>query len=175
MNAIDRRKLLLGAAALAAPHPALAREEPLTVWWKDLVPTEDDESQYFATLREFNLLQLGEKISPWAIQPPAAMVTKYDDKTLRIPGFIVPLAFDGLNVTEGLLVPYVGACIHVPPPPANQIVYIRLQDAKDEASLWDPVWATGRFKMAAVETELAEVGYIMSDATLEPFEYGASE
>ena len=82
----------------------------------------------------------------------------------------MPLSLEGTGVTEGLLVPYVGACIHVPPPPANQIVFIRLKEAKDEAALWDPVWATGLFTTQAVETELADVGYLMAEATLTPYE-----
>ena len=167
MALMTRRRLLLAASAL--PFAARAEDGPITVWWKDLIPAEGQESDFFSTLREMGLLQLGQKVSPWAVQPPAAMVRDYDEKVVRIPGYIIPLAFDGLNVTEGLLVPYVGACIHVPPPPANQIVYVTLAEPKEEAALWDPVWATGVFSTKAIETELAEVGYHMELAVLEPY------
>ena len=170
-NQIDRRRLLAIAAALAAsPLAGRAAAEPITLYWEDLVPKDESLGTFYSTLKELGLLKVGDNQSPWAIQPPAAMVREYDGKVVRVPGFIVPLAFEGVNVTEGLLVPYVGACIHVPPPPANQIVYVRLSEAKDEAALWDPVWATGVFETKAVETELADVGYYMADAALEPYE-----
>lgn len=170
-TAFDRRRFIaLAAAMAAAPGFGRASDEPVTLFWEDLVPKDESLGTFYSTLRELGLLKVGENKSPWAIQPPAAMVRDYDDRIVRIPGFIIPLAFDGLNVTEGLLVPYVGACIHVPPPPANQIVYIKLEEPKDEAALWDPVWATGLFETKAVETELADVGYFMTGATLEPYE-----
>ena len=50
------------------------------------------------------------------------MTDKYNGKLVRIPGYLVPLEYDGTGVSAALLVPYVGACIHVPPPPANQMV-----------------------------------------------------
>ena len=164
-----RRLIAIAAAAVATPSAARSEEAPITLGWRDLVPEDQAGGTLYSTLSDLGLLQLGEKMSPWAIQPPAAMVRDYDDKLVRIPGFIIPLGFIGTGVVEGLLVPYVGACIHVPPPPANQIVYIQLKEAKDEAALWDPVWATGRFTTQAIETQLAEVGYFMDQATLEPY------
>lgn len=171
MTASLHRRAFVALAAAAALSPATSRaEEAITLYWEDLVPKDEELGTFYSTLKELGLLKVGENKIPWAIQPPAAMVRDYDDKMVRIPGFIVPLSLEGTGVTEGLLVPYVGACIHVPPPPANQIVFIRLKEAKDEAALWDPVWATGRFGTQAVATELADVGYMMADATLEPYE-----
>ena len=171
MNASLHRRSFIALAAAAGLAPSLARaEEPITVVWEDLVPKDEELGTFYATLKELGLLKVGDNKIPWAIQPPAAMVRDYDDKVVQIPGFIVPLSLEGTGVTEGLLVPYVGACIHVPPPPANQIVFVQLKEATDEAALWDPVWATGRFATQAVETELADVGYMMAEAVLRPYE-----
>jgi hypothetical protein len=53
-----------------------------------------------------------------------------DGTKVRIPGYIVPLeADDQGRLTEFFLVPFLGACIHVPPPPPNQIVYVKLPQA----------------------------------------------
>ena len=127
----DRRRLLrlLAAGMVASPlaaRRALASEDPITIGWEDLVPTNDELGTFYSTLKELGLLNIGRNQSMWAVQPPAAMTEKYNDKVVRIPGYIVPLGFVGSAVAEGLLVPYVGACIHVPPPPANQIVFIQL-------------------------------------------------
>jgi len=59
-------------------------------------------------------------------------------QTVRIPGFITPLEIDGENVVEFLLVPYVGACIHVPSPPGNQIIYVSKIKGISLDKMWDP-------------------------------------
>ena len=79
---------------------------------------------------------------------------------IRVPGYVLPLAFDGRKVTEFLLVPTVGACIHTPAPPPNQIVHVTYPDGFELEGLFEAVWVEGR--MEGVQSEL-EVGY--SDGT----------
>ena len=69
---------------------------------------------------------------------------KLNGETVKIPGFIVPLDHIGFGVTEFMLVPFVGACIHVPPPPPNQLVYVTTEEPWDAMTLWEPVWVTGK-------------------------------
>lgn len=171
MSHLNRRAIIAGLALAAAqPLRAFAGDQPpaQTVLWGDLVPKTENEGTFLDTLRELNLIQQGETL-PWRKQPPAAMVSDFNERMVRIPGYVVPLTLDGQGVTEGLLVPYVGACIHVPPPPANQIVFLRFQEPTPQDGLWDPVWATGRFNTAAVETDLAEAGYVMTETATEPY------
>jgi uncharacterized protein len=78
---------------------------------------------------------------------------------VHIGGYVVPLDFDATRVKEFLLVPYVGACIHVPPPPANQIIYVKAEQGFDVRGSFDPVWVTGALKVIPVLTGLAETGY----------------
>lgn len=66
-----------------------------------------------------------------------------DGRVIRIPGYLLPLEFDGTGVREFLLVPYVGACIHAPPPPPNQIVHVSLASNFTTDELYTPVWVTG--------------------------------
>ena len=72
-------------------------------------------------------------------------------KTVRLPGYVLPLEFKDKKVVEFLLVPTVGACIHTPPPPANQIVHIVYPDGIEVNGLFTPVWITGT--MAAERSE----------------------
>lgn len=77
-----------------------------------------------------------------------------------IAGFVTPMGFEGSKITEFLLVPFVGACIHVPPPPANQIVYVVGFGAyRADGGLLYPVWVTGTLRAQPLETGLADVGY----------------
>ena len=91
-----------------------------------------------------------------------------DGKRVHIGGYIVPLDFDATRVTEFLLVPFVGACIHVPPPPANQIVYVKIEQGFDVQGTFDPVWVTGTLKVTPTFTGLAEAGYSLEAEKVEP-------
>jgi hypothetical protein len=105
-----------------------------------------------------------------ALQPRGGTLRDdLDGTVVRIPGFVTPLAFEGSRVSQFLLVPYVGACIHVPPPPANQIVFVAgFSGYKPEGMLY-PVWVTGRLSAVPLETELASVGYQIKDAWIERY------
>ena len=74
----------------------------------------------------------------------APVVTALDGAQIRLPGFAVPLETDGEIATRFLLVPYVGACIHVPPPPLNQTVLVEAPKGARIRHVFDPVWVTGR-------------------------------
>lgn len=103
---------------------------------------------------------------------PMGVVEELNGALVKIPGFVVPLevSTEG-KVSEFLLVPYFGACIHFPPPPANQIVYITAQDPIDLESTWEPIWATGELKTEFRETGLAYAGYTMVAQATEVYEY----
>ncbi|MSO88828.1 MAG: DUF3299 domain-containing protein [Rhodospirillaceae bacterium] len=106
------------------------------------------------------------------LQPRGGSIrSDLDGKLVRIAGFVAPLAFDGGRISEFLLVPYVGACIHVPPPPANQIVYVsNFGTYKLDGGLLYPVWVTGRLVAAPLETGLADVGYRIEGARVSRYE-----
>lgn len=99
-----------------------------------------------------------KRLQPGAGDAPA-VVTELDGKRVHIGGYVVPLDFDATKVKEFLLVPYVGACIHVPPPPPNQIIYVKAEKGFDVAGSFDPVYVTGTLKAASQYTGLAETGY----------------
>lgn len=92
---------------------------------------------------------------------------------IRIPGFIAPLDYSDELITEFLLVPYFGACIHVPPPPANQTVLVTTSDEygiKPEDS-YNPVWIMGALTAEGATTNLAQAGYTIQDAIVEPYDW----
>jgi hypothetical protein len=96
---------------------------------------------------------------------------------MAIPGYALPLEHKDLGVKDLLLVPYVGACIHVPPPPANQIIYVRLEDAHILESVYEPVWITGRLSLKVSNKSLSfvdgnagiETAYTLDGFKIEPY------
>ena len=95
-----------------------------------------------------------------------------DDVDVKLPGFIVPLDVgkDGL-VSEFFLVPYFGACIHVPPPPPNQIVYVKADKGLALDSIYEAYWVTGRMKFAKKTTQLGAAAYTLAASKVEIYKY----
>ena len=84
-------------------------------------------------------------------------VAQLDGKEVRLPGYALPLEHKGTAVKEMLLVPYLGACIHTPPPPPNQMVFVRLENAFTLEDIYTPVIITGRLKIAGTTKTLSYV------------------
>jgi hypothetical protein len=98
-----------------------------------------------------------------------------DGQLVRLAGFVTPLAFEGSRIAQFLLVPYVGACIHVPPPPANQIVLVTNPGGyRPDGSLLYPVWVTGTLRAGAQSTDLADAGYQIDGAHVERYQEPAA-
>jgi hypothetical protein len=100
----------------------------------------------------------------------AAVNSALEGATITLPGYIVPLNItaDGL-VNEFFLVPYVGACIHVPPPPPNQMVYIKLEKATPLTALYEPYWVTGTVHTHETSTQISMASYSMRVSKVEPY------
>ena len=100
-----------------------------------------------------------------------------DGQLVRIPGYALPLEFAGIAVKEFLLVPYFGACIHVPPPPLNQMVFVTLDEPYVVNELFAPVWITGRMSVERSTKSLSYVdgqaslvtGYTLAGSGIEPY------
>jgi hypothetical protein len=85
-----------------------------------------------------------------------------DGQNVRLPGYIVPLEVsEEGRTTEFLLVPYFGACIHVPPPPSNQIVHVKSEVGVKLDELYQPYWIEGAMQVKPSTSELADAGYQM--------------
>jgi hypothetical protein len=90
-------------------------------------------------------------------------------KRIKIPGFVVPLDLEGAELKEFFLVPYFGACIHVPPPPPNQIVFVRSDSAVEGVSVMDVVWVYGKIQAESFRTDLGDAGYTLPADRVEPY------
>ena len=184
--------VLLGVTALAtgAAEPAarslLARASPgepghragaprsghiLDLDWKDLLP--QGERSHFTAVAPPPVHDYRGEAGPPAVQVQDFNVNKsLDGATVRLPGFIVPLdAVKSGNVSEFLLVPYFGSCIHVPPPPPNQIVYVHVSKRPGIQSIYDAYWITGKLHLQQKTTRLGSTAYELSAEKIEVYKY----
>lgn len=106
------------------------------------------------------------------------LVENLDGKDVRIPGYVLPTEYSGDTVVEFLLVPYVGACVHTPPPPLNQMVHVRVDGGFANQGLFTPVWVTGRIETAMSTQSISftdgamdvEAGYKIEASNVVPYE-----
>lgn len=162
-----------GAASgeTAETSPAVSGDFAI-IGWEDLIPVGASGQEIIARFQErlasvepgsaeatalYDEMQA--EFSPEAINPDL------DGQKIRLAGFVAPLTYEDELVTEFLLVPNFGACIHVPPPPANQTVMVTVDKANgltpEEA--WGPVWVEGTLVVDSVSTELAPASYSITN------------
>lgn len=161
----NRRAFLASLAGLAATPSAVFGSAYIDLEWTDLVP----EGQPAIPPVIQGLIQHdGPEMS--GQQPPSMGVrTEWNGEIVRLPGFIVPIDYSGTGVTAFILVPFVGACIHVPPPPANQLVFVTTEDPYESSGLFEAVNVIGMFGTASTSTQLADIAYALSADKIEPF------
>ena len=174
--------LVLFVAAIFTNNAALAKD-PRQVEWDDLMPDGFVESILESATNSFSATDSfsfdddsEEGIAAYeelkAQLASAPIVPELNNEFVKIAGFVVPLDFDFESETfqDFLLVPYFGACIHVPPPPSNQIVHVSSEKPLDQEMLDYAVWVTGTLTTDSVYSDEAHAGYSIKNADLEIYE-----
>ena len=139
--------------------------EPKDLTWSEMIPPDaPPEVPNMTPLHDLSQMSSTLESAPAAKQdlPNAPVVKGLDGQNIRLPGYIVPLEVsEEGRTTEFLLVPYFGACIHVPPPPSNQIVHVKSEVGVKLDELYQPYWIEGALQVKASSSELADAGYQM--------------
>lgn len=153
--------------------------EPLELRWGELIPSGFSYGDLAA-----NIEPASAPLSSLADDDPEAqrlyqsmrnalaeapVVEAYDGASVKIAGFVVPLEQDEDRVLSFLLVPYYGACIHTPPPPANQIIHVQTQGGFLTPGLDEPVYVTGLMRTQRHDSELGSAGYTLYAGSVEPY------
>ncbi|MDX9994054.1 MAG: DUF3299 domain-containing protein [Rhodocyclaceae bacterium] len=172
-----RLPLLLAAPLLAlfATLPLHAAEPWPELKWEAMVPKGWDPAREF---RELDLSKLDDA-DPRAMEALEKLKREWDNapaehglngKRIRIAGFALPLERQGGKVTEFLIVPYFGACIHTPPPPANQIIHAKSAKALEGVRMMVPIWTWGTLTVQRGETTWGVAGYRLAVDKVAPYE-----
>jgi hypothetical protein len=160
------------AAKTAAPQSITAGQSgaPRTLGWEDLVPIEERDRLSIPSQRRMPLFD--DESGPAASQEGSSAVNKsLDGLQVKLPGFIVPLIVDReMRTSDFLLVPYFGACMHMPPPPPNQIVRVLMDKPLRLTSMYEPVWVIGTLSAQRSSTDLATAAYTLAGKSVEIYE-----
>ena len=166
---------LIGLQALSASAQPTASVKTIT--WDDLLPTHwaNEIKLQMAAVGRLGFLVDGSEQANEAMQQlrkkwdNAPIDPTHINSAIRIAGYVVSLDANRKQISEFLLVPYFGACIHLPPPPANQIILVRLKKPTTKLASMDTVWVQGTLREARVDTGLAVTGYTIEGSISEPY------
>lgn len=167
MNKLATRRSLLQMTAAVAITPFAAHSSgPRRIKWSELIPegTEYGEIVAYGTYDKERDIWL-----PEFDENGLKLNTDLDGAEITLAGYMIPLEFTSEGVTDFVLVPFVGACIHVPPPPPNQIVFVRSDNPWPQGNLWDALLVTGQLKAQRMTTDVAQVGYELAAMGIENF------
>jgi len=166
--------------------------EALPIIWSDLLPAGAEEelarqqAEFYASLEpryRANTTSLYDADPLASIEEGSGLdfmpqlgtfdtVKDFDGMLVRIPGYVVPFDFNpDKSHTEFLFVPYMGACIHTPPPPPNQIIFVRAPEGVKVADIWAPYYLEGTFGTGEFRNDTGDAAYSIDLAKLKPYPY----
>ena len=169
----------LGSSDEEEKKKALSDKEYRELDWKELAPDTESEDKIIAKYQPLiDKIPEGAKDAKPIYDKMIAEFNalpanpKLDGQKIKIPGYVTVLEQDKGLVREFLLVPYYGACIHVPPPPLNNTLLIKLK--KDQRlhidDVYEPVWVKGVIQTKNTKTDLATAGYLINNAEVKLFD-----
>jgi hypothetical protein len=181
MKAITGHVVLMSLVGMLVSVPATghATEDKVReLVWEDLMPKDWTPFDPWSDLTEEQINQLSEGSAEEKrlmreyieVKSSAPIVAALDGQRVRLPGYVVPLDYEGTEVSEFLLVPYFGACIHVPPPPSNQIVFVKAEKTYSIDGIFAPVWVTGVLSTKAHLNLVGDAGYTLNATNVEPYQ-----
>lgn len=161
--------------------------EYVTIQWTDLLPQDEvdilsnppsyindiedgsAEDQLNSPMNNSIVVEMEDRYQQALVS--TRVKSEMDGRAVRIPGFIVPIEFNGeQTITEFFLVPYFGACLHMPPPPPNQIIYVKSAEGLKLEALYYPFWISGDLKASMVENDMATAAYSMEMNNYEAYQ-----
>ena len=189
---LEWKNLLPQGSGLKNPLDALTVDQALEfdniIWARNPEPGEspEDRKEALATGKQsaavlskqgIDVDGLYAKLQKWNAyvkKRNETIVVKFNRKQISLAGYLLPLEFSEKGTNEFLLVPFVGACIHVPPPPTNQTVFIHTKKLYMTDDLYRPVWVTGKMNAKRLNKSLSlgggtskiSAGYTVSGANI---------
>ncbi len=171
---------------------AQENEQQLTyhsIQWPDLMPTSDFDAltnppDYITEIEDGSIEDRIASTMQRAIEEDefddspyeqalisTNVIASMNGKNIRLPGFVVPVDFnDEQLITSFFLVPFFGACLHMPPPPPNQIIYVEYEQGITLSGLYEPIWVLGTLSTELFEDQIATSAYTMKMHTMEYFD-----
>lgn len=165
-------------AAEKAKADAVAARGVTEIGWEELMPEGEEERLAEMYQAQMAMLYSGGGVTEGSAADQAIQIGTFntvkelDGMKIRLPGYTVPFEYGkDAQISEFLLVPYYGACLHAPPPPPNQTVFVKTDDKIQLKDLSQAVWIEGTLRTQTQESELADAAYTIEMTGWEIYEY----
>lgn len=190
-NIITRRRLKMLVTPLfllsLIATPALSEQAYEQIEWIQLMPADDLEAllnppDFLTEIQDGSERDSIDTLAKMAPENEAAkrfkqaltstkVIDSFNQKSIRIPGFMVPLQSDEeQRVTEFFIVPYFGACLHMPPPPPNQMIYGKVEEGFELTQLDMPFWFEGKINIETISNTMGTSAYGMTLENIQAYE-----
>lgn len=179
--------ILLASAPLAAAQDAVDpiefalpddKNELVEIQWDDLLPEGEMERLMALQQQQMATLFSSGPIAEGSADDVAVQIGTFntvdalDGHKVRIPGYVVPFEFGkNAKISEFLLVPYFGACLHMPPPPPNQTIYVTTEKPMRLKDLAQAVWAEGYIHTQSNYNDLGNTAYTIKLTDMEEYDF----
>lgn len=165
-------------AAAGAEANDVAARGYREIGWEELMPEGEEERLAQLYQQQMAMLYSGGPIAEGSAADAMIQIGTFNtvkelnELKIRIPGYTVPFEY-GANaeISEFLLVPYYGACLHAPPPPPNQTVFAMTDEPVKLRDLAQAVWIEGTMYTQTQESELADAAYTIRVENVYAYEY----
>ena len=149
-----------------------------SVGWEDLMPEGEEERLAQMYQSQMATLYSGAAIAEGSAADTSVQIGTFNTVDalngvkVRIPGYTVPFEYGSkAEITQFLLVPYFGACIHSPPPPPNQTIFVRTDTPIKLKDLAQAVWIEGTMLTQTQNSDLADAAYTIEMTSITKYEY----
>ncbi|WP_340694013.1 DUF3299 domain-containing protein [Hyphomonas sp.] len=171
-------EIVAKAAEAARIKAELEARGILSVGWEDLMPEGEEERLAQMYQSQMATLYSGAAIAEGSAADTSVQIGTFNTVDalngvkVRIPGYTVPFEYGSkAEITQFLLVPYFGACIHSPPPPPNQTIFVRTDTPIKLKDLAQAVWIEGTMLTQTQNSDLADAAYTIEMTSIEKYEY----
>ncbi|MEL6692170.1 MAG: DUF3299 domain-containing protein [Pseudomonadota bacterium] len=189
-TAVDPETTQSETTSLNTRYWGVKEGDPLPIMWEDLMPEGSEEAlmkeyeAFYAMLEKryaanstslvdadpYARIEEGSELDFMPQLGSFETVEDLDGVLIRMPGYVVPFDFStDSKHREFLFVPYMGACIHTPPPPPNQIIFVRADPAISISDIWAPYWIEGTLMTEKTENELGNTAYALTMSKIEDY------
>jgi hypothetical protein len=166
------------AAEAARINAELEARGIRSVGWEDLMPEGEEERLAQMYQSQMATLYSGAAIAEGSAADTSVQIGTFNTVEalngvkVRIPGYTVPFEYGSkAEITQFLLVPYFGACIHSPPPPPNQTIFVRTDTPIKLKDLAQAVWIEGTMLTQTQNSDLADAAYTIEMTNITKYEY----
>ncbi len=135
-------------------QPKDSQPSPSAIVNNNIIPKKEIKDINIVKDKNGNFKLSWEILSEYDIKNknPGKNLNKVINKNISIKGYMLPLDYSKKSIKEFLLLPYIPSCYHVPPPPPNMIINVKVNKKRGIKISYYPVKVSGKLNVTKLKT-----------------------